>query len=584
MQHPPRWILLSVVLVPFIASAPSPAAVGDIDPTYGQGGLFDPNLLGNARGYSLTTGLLGDGSVLYARHPAGAGARFGHRDVNGQPDPSFGPGGEATPIPGFDTYAPITVRDANGRVVMPGLVGGSFALARFNLDGSLDRSFGGTGVVTRAGPYSGGVALQPDGRIVAALTYYSSYLTTGASILRLNVDGSTDAAFGNKGESPTVSFGNGCCGDYAVVAALGGRGLAIYSDVAHYMDGVGEVTTAPASSPLTGLFRVKEWAFAGKIDDHRELYGGAAGGSIYLAALFDDGSADRAFGDTGLGVARLDMSSLGGLPAAASINAPDVVTVDRAANHIHVAVSVAPWTYILRLRASGIGAGQVDAGFGRGGVVRLPYLYAVADMVEQANGALVLTTIEGKSMRLVGSAAAGGASAVGISPLSQTVEESAGSVTITVSRVGGSVGTASVAFSTNVPVGAGQGATAGSDFTPVSGRLTWADGDSRDQQITVPILNDTNSESIELFEVVLSDPSGVVLTGVTRASISIRDDDVAAAAPATTPGSVGATGGGASSGGGALDGWTLLVLASLWSAIHGGVRRLKAVSRGREPG
>lgn len=574
MNRLTRWIIASAVLVPWIAGVPAPAATGDIDPTYGQGGLFDPGLLGNDRGYYVAAGLLGDGSLLYARHPAGSVAVIGHLDANGQPDLAIGPKGEATPIPGFGTLAPITARDANGRLLLPGLVNGKFALARFNLDGSLDRSLGSAGLVTRSVPMSGGVALQPDGKIVAALTYYSSYMTTGASVLRLNVDGSVDATFGNNGESPTVSFGNGCCGDYAVVAPLGGGGLAIYSDVPHYLDGVGTPVSAPVSSPLAGLFGVTEWHFAGKTDDHHEIYSGASGSSLFVASLLDDGSVDRAFGDTGLGVARLDMAPLAGVPAAASISAPDVVTVDRAANHIHVAASVSPWTYIVRLRARGAGAGQVDTSFGRGGVVRLPYLYAVSDMVEQSGGALVLNTIDGKSLRLAGSAGAAGHGAIGFAPFDLSVGESDGSVTVTVSRVGGSAGAASVAYATTVPINSSQVATPGSDFTAVSGRLSWADGDGGDQQIRIPILQDTLAEPTEVFQVVLSDPSGVLLTGVTQASIHINDDDVATASPAPTPGppTTGA-GAGASSGGGALDGWTLLALASLWPAIRGRFRR-----------
>src|SRR5262249_44483706 len=86
------------------------------------------------------------------------------------------------------------------------------AVARLNgTDGSLDTSFGGTGVVAAA-PNSFGltasVAIQNDGKIVVGGTYY----TTGAQrfvVLRFDTDGTLDNTFDTTGMT-VIPFNNFC--------------------------------------------------------------------------------------------------------------------------------------------------------------------------------------------------------------------------------------------------------------------------------------------------------------------------------------------------------------------------------------
>jgi Calx-beta domain/Metallo-peptidase family M12/Divergent InlB B-repeat domain len=103
-------------------------------------------------------------------------------------------------------------------------------------------------------------------------------------------------------------------------------------------------------------------------------------------------------------------------------------------------------------------------------------------------------------------------------PTSYSVIEG-GSVTITVQRLAGSIGAASVDFATVAGT-----ATTG-DFTPVSGTLRWADGESGSKTITIQTLQDTLVEGDERFSVTLTNPSGVVLSAAT-ATILIRDDEI----------------------------------------------------------
>ena len=90
---------------------------------------------------------------------------------------------------------------------------------------------------------------------------------------------------------------------------------------------------------------------------------------------------------------------------------------------------------------------------------------------------------------------------------SYSFSETAGTVNIAVSRVGGSSGAVSVSYST-----ADGSAKAGFDYLPASGMLTWANGDNADKMIAVTIVNDGVPEGGEAFTVSLSNPTGA--TGI----------------------------------------------------------------------
>lgn len=79
---------------------------------------------------------------------------------------------------------------------------------------------------------------------------------------------------------------------------------------------------------------------------------------------------------------------------------------------------------------------------------------------------------------------------------------------IQVSRTVSDAGTAEVSYSI-VP----GSAEATDDYTPVSGTLTWLDGDSANKQIVIPIIVDGVTEGDEDFTVVLSDPVGTTILG-----------------------------------------------------------------------
>lgn len=98
--------------------------------------------------------------------------------------------------------------------------------------------------------------------------------------------------------------------------------------------------------------------------------------------------------------------------------------------------------------------------------------------------------------------------------------EGGGSLEVAVTRTGGREGSATVHYAT-----APGTATAGSDYTAVSGTLTFAPGETS-RTFSIPILNDTAAEGEETFQVLLSAVGGNSLAGSPMSGeVTILDDD-----------------------------------------------------------
>ena len=101
-----------------------------------------------------------------------------------------------------------------------------------------------------------------------------------------------------------------------------------------------------------------------------------------------------------------------------------------------------------------------------------------------------------------------------------TVSETAGSAALTVGRSGNRSGSASVEYATSSGT-----ATAGADYTAVSGTLNFADGEAQ-KTITIPITNDSLAEGVELFHVDLSNPMGGPQLALSTMNVIIDDDEI----------------------------------------------------------
>jgi hypothetical protein len=108
-----------------------------------------------------------------------------------------------------------------------------------------------------------------------------------------------------------------------------------------------------------------------------------------------------------------------------------------------------------------------------------------------------------------------------------SVGEAGPTVTITVTRTGGSSGAVGVSHTT--PPGTatvGASCTAGVDYVPSDGTLSWADGDSAPKTFDVMICNDALDEPDETFFAGLAFPTGGATLGTpSAATVTIIDDD-----------------------------------------------------------
>ena len=109
---------------------------------------------------------------------------------------------------------------------------------------------------------------------------------------------------------------------------------------------------------------------------------------------------------------------------------------------------------------------------------------------------------------------------IALSSAAASVDENAGNIELTVERTGGSDGEVTVDFTTNAGT-----ASEGVDYTLTSGTLTFADGVTT-QTITVPILDDSEIDPNETFNVTLSNVQGGAALGtVVTTTVTIVDDE-----------------------------------------------------------
>jgi hypothetical protein len=113
-----------------------------------------------------------------------------------------------------------------------------------------------------------------------------------------------------------------------------------------------------------------------------------------------------------------------------------------------------------------------------------------------------------------------------------SVNEDGREVVLTVARSGNGLDAAAIGYRTN-----SQGtAKVGKDFTKTSGRVDWQAGDTRSQNITIPIINDNAVEKDETFTVALYMVDGLTQTvSPSSAIVTIKDDDSKRTEPVVNP-------------------------------------------------
>lgn len=182
---------------------------GSPDATFGNSGSVTTSIAGNsiAQGVAIQS----DGKIVVVGSTDVTQALIVVRyNADGSLDTSFGSGGIVNSFVGLGvTSMNDVVIQADGKIIVVGdtrlRVDSALTLVRLNSDGSFDNSFEGDGVFIAPSssaprPFSGkAVALQSDGKIVAAGAASTGTGVIDFAILRCNNDGSVDTTFGTDG-------------------------------------------------------------------------------------------------------------------------------------------------------------------------------------------------------------------------------------------------------------------------------------------------------------------------------------------------------------------------------------------------
>lgn len=530
-----------------------------------------PGVLTNPNGSSSRTMILQpDGKILTGGNDQGGGLSISRFNVNGTPDLSFGSangkteglfpeGSQATvmslvlqpagPQNGGETKIIAVGEMANGLSLWGDLWHGKFIIARYNLDGSLDQSFGQSGLTIVDLPdYSrlSGVGIQSDGKIVATgFSGFGSHPAPRSIAIRLLANGAIDNDFGDGGVVSTP-FAQ----DHPWQETWA---MFIQPDDKILMAGYFATQTVNigVENPYdAGLIRLNS---DGSLDNSFGSGGKAVfdfGGDIsegYMGLSLQPDGKIVAVGETNFNGIRHTLISRHLTNGTLDTSFGNTGKVILNANNMWlVDLTILPDGKIIALGGGGGNYvlqqygpdGSLDSTFGANGILSGPpdfiweegaehnWFYSLA---RQADGRLVVS----------GSAVTQGAyynfcwcpvtfltrynsngGTIQLSTSTNSIVESETAATVTVVRTGLISGSDTVTYST-----ANGTAAAGSDYTAASGTLTFAPGETT-KTFTIPIIDDNLREPNETVNIILSNPTnGATLGSQSTAVLTIVNDD-----------------------------------------------------------
>ena len=506
---------------------------GDLDPTFANVGRFTPpDLRGRAQSlvtqednYLFAGGGLEFDFFTYETDTIGFADRL---SVDGILDAGFNAPDLA------DTLVVDTATQPDNKIVGVGRRHDVYIVFRLELDGALDAGFGVAGVRELTDVTGlGSIAVDPAGTIIVAGTQGADL-----KVLRMLANGDLDDSFGTAGvfTAPADTADEQIQTLPRVVTMLGGGYRVTDNDFGASGKARCRVLALTADGTVDETFG--DHGYAGLVStndgitcdamiespDGGLLVSGADGVKPVLVKLIASGAPDPAF-------AVDELSSTSMMEAAA-------IGIDANTGAIAVAgygpQDVAGFP-VARLQSNG----SLDPLFGSGGVTWVdlppgrPHPF-VSDLAVLANSDVVIAGGSDFSFftstpfitRLVGGDDKDSPGVIGVlnHPSIEASEDGQQAI-VTVRRVGGKAGSVSVAYATRAASSDAFHATEGDDFTALTERLTWAEGDAADKQIIVPIAPDDGApEEQEDFDVELSDVQGGAGLGTSITTVSIASD------------------------------------------------------------
>jgi len=518
---------------------------GELDPTFGQGGLSRIALPSGSTLHAST--VQPDGKIL-AVGSAQNNFLIVRLNGDGTADTSFD--GDGIKSVGYGTdieSAGAVVTTSDNKILVGGVSYrfpsanfGDGALIRLNQDGSLDTTFGQSGIVYSnhtVGTYIEAMVPLSDGKIILGGGTDNTQGQGDLIVFRINPNGSIDTTFGSTGRTVLDfdQFGDDFSGlavlqdGRIVIAGSSQRSTTRQMSVARLQSN-GQLDTSNPPGKFSfnvGLGdRINDVSLQsdGKLLLASHLETGNFRGLGMVVRLNPDGSRDSSFGSNGRIVR---------VPSASAITSDSNGRVYFVGETLADNWQPSPGRSIVHALEYD---GSAATAFGRAGRTTidagnaaLPSTLLTFDLRRLSDGRLLVfgktANAELVVARLLASGEHGGV--ISIVPAFTTanantgVSEAAGSVNFTVMRTGGTTGAVTVNYAASSSV-----ATAGVDFTAIAGTLSWEDGESASKTISLPLLDDNDYEaSNELVRVTLSSPTSGAVLGTSAAGVSVSSDE-----------------------------------------------------------
>jgi uncharacterized delta-60 repeat protein len=373
------------------------AQAGSLDPTFGNGGIVITPFNGENDAVANAAAIQSDGKILVAgvipnsqNFPELGVARY---NTNGTLDSTFGTGGIVTTNEDAAIFG-IAVQ-STGKIVVG--AGGFLAVdaIRYNTNGSLDTTFGTNGVATVRPfspnafiPGSGGLALEPDGKILVA---------AGDALVRFLANGQVDSTFGAAGVAPLASAATAIAllanGSILIASSFDSLSPAASGTIAEYEpNGTlntsfalnGQISTVGPASAIT-LLSGGKFIVAGSFTTAIGTPPAANTMGVSLTRYNPNGTVDTTFGSHG-GVVTPFSGSTDAVAFAVAIQSNgDIVAAGQAGSQ----APDGPSSFALARFTS---SGQVDTTFGANGTVTTAFdnnTAFVSALLIQSDGKIV---------------------------------------------------------------------------------------------------------------------------------------------------------------------------------------------------
>jgi uncharacterized delta-60 repeat protein len=184
---------------------------GSLDSSFGNGGTVTSLFAGNDFGGLVT--VQSDGKILQGGSSNGDFVLTRY-NANGTLDTSFSDDGKVMTNIGGDGIGCSVTELLNGKILVAGTSdsnnNGNISLVRYNIDGTLDTSFSLDGIVTTDlghDEQGANMVVQDDGKILVTASTWLSEGNSNFILVRYNVNGSLDSSFSGDGIVTTDIYG-----------------------------------------------------------------------------------------------------------------------------------------------------------------------------------------------------------------------------------------------------------------------------------------------------------------------------------------------------------------------------------------